>query len=118
VILHVVLYQPKASASQAELSELIASLEQVSREIPSVRQVRVGKSLDLGIDYLRQANGQEYGYCAVFEFNDKNGLLAYLGHESHAKLAELFWKTCEQPMIMDILAADPKAEDIRAILVE
>ena len=113
MILHVVLYQPRASATREELSELIDVLEAASREIPSVRQVRIGKAVDLGFGYSNWPKDQQTGYAAIFEFEDKTGLEAYLAHPTHARLAALFWSTSDQPTILDVVAADSKTHRLR-----
>jgi hypothetical protein len=107
MILHVVFYQPKASATDEELAALVAAIERASREIPTIRQVRAGKAVDLGFSYSTRSLGQKLAYMAVFEFNDLDGLRAYLSHEEHSKLAQLFWSTCEETMIVDVEAVDP-----------
>ena len=51
MILHVVLYQPRASATPEELAGLTAALETACHEIPTIQQVRVGKTVNLGMGY-------------------------------------------------------------------
>ncbi len=115
MILHIVLYQPKASATREELAELAHALEVASREIPSIRQVRVGKAVDLGFAYKNWPTDQNSGCVAVFEFADRESLDAYLIHQSHQKLAALFWKTCESSTVFDVSAIDPKVEAIETL---
>jgi len=117
MILHVVLYQPKASATQEELSQLVEALQAVSREISSIRQVRVGKAIDLGFGYSNWPKDRKNGNVAVFEFDDRSGLEAYLSHEAHKKLAMLFWNTCDQPTIVDVSAIDPRCGNLAELLV-
>lgn len=115
MILHVVLYQPKASATREELSELANALETASREIPSIQQVRVGKVTDFGFGYANWPKDQNDGNVAVFEFIDRPALEAYLAHEAHKRLAAAFWKTCDQPVIIDVSAVDPTVDGLKAV---
>lgn len=115
MILHVVLYQPKPSATPEELSELVSALEVASRKIPSIRQVRIGRAIDLGFSYFSWSKDQNLLNIAVFEFEDVNGLKSYLAHEDHKKLAALFWSTCDQPTIIDVSAVDPTGQDLTAL---
>ena len=115
MILHVVLYQPKASATREELSELASALEAASRGIPSIKQVRVGKAVDFGFGYSNWPKDQNNGNVAVFEFIDRPALEAYLAHESHKRLAAAFWNTCNQPLIIDVSALDPSVDDMNAV---
>ena len=99
------------------LAVLANALEVASREIPSIRQVRVGKAVDFGFAYNNWPKDQVRGYVALFEFDDRPGLEAYLAHEAHKALACLFWSTCDQPTIFDVSAADPKLTDVQILLV-
>jgi hypothetical protein len=112
MILHIVLYQPKPSVPREELSELINALERASREIPSIRQVRVGRAIDFGFGYENWPEDQKQLSMAIFEFDDKGGLESYLAHDAHKTLAALFWKTCDQPIIFDVSAIDATVEDL------
>ena len=116
MILHIVLYQPKASATSEELAELAKVLETASREIPSIRQVRAGKAVDFGFGYSNWPKDQNTGCVAIFEFDDKMGLESYLCHPAHQALAAMFWKTCEQPTIVDVSGLDPKIGDLSVLL--
>ena len=115
MILHVVLYRPKPSATAEELSELVNALEVASREIPSIRQVRVGKAVDLGFSYSNWSTDQNDLNVALFEFEDLDALKAYLTHEAHQKLAALFWSTCDKPTIIDVSAVDPTVHGLKAV---
>lgn len=115
MILHIVLYQPKASATQEELSDLANALETASREISSIQQVRVGKAVDFGFGYSVWPKDQNSGNVAVFEFIDRIALETYLAHQTHKRLAALFWSTCDQPIIIDVSAADPKVDDLKTL---
>jgi hypothetical protein len=115
MIIHIVLYQPKSSATREELSELVSALEVASREIPSIRQVRVGRAVDFGFGYENWPKDQEVFNIAVFEFNDRAGLETYLTHETHRRLAALFWKTCENPIIFDVVATDSRVNDLSVL---
>jgi hypothetical protein len=116
MILHIVLYQPKLSVPREELSELINALERAGREIPSIRQVRVGRAIDFGFGYEHWLKDQKSLNVAIFEFEDRGGLESYLAHDAHKKLAALFWKTCDQPIIFDVSAIDAAVEDLDVLL--
>jgi hypothetical protein len=111
MILHVVLYQPRASATPEDLAALTTSLEVACREIPAIQQVRVGKAGELRVAYDGRSSGQIYEYLALFEFRDELDFRAYLEHPQHRVLGEMFWKVCERTHIMDVTAIDPLAGD-------
>ena len=108
MILHLVLYQPRATATPEERAQLVAALEAACHEIPVIQQVRVGKAINLGMGYENRSSGQQLDYAAVFEFRDEIGLRSYLVHDHHRRLAEMFWKVCERTTIMDVAAVDPR----------
>lgn len=107
MILHLVLYQPRATATPEERAALVAALEVACHEIPAIQQVRVGKAINLGMGYENRVVGQEFDYAAVFEFRDEMDLRSYLVHDHHRRLAEMFWKVCERTTIVDVAAVDP-----------
>ena len=106
MILHVVLYQPKATATPEQLAELAGALEAASREIASISQVRVGKAVDFGFGYNNWPQDQNTGNVAIFEFKDRSSLESYLAHDAHRKLAALFWSTSDHPIIFDVSAGN------------
>ncbi len=107
MILHLVLYQPRATATPVECAELTSALEAACHQIPAIQQVRVGKAVNLGMGYKNRSQGQQYDYVAVFQFRDELDLKSYLANDHHRALAEMFWKVCERTTIIDISAVDP-----------
>ncbi len=118
MILHVVFYQPKASTTAEELAEFVEAIERASREIPSIQQVRIGKTTDIGFSYSGRSLSQEMSYMALFEFNDVNGLRDYLVHPQHVELSQLFWMVCKETMIVDVEAVDPRVTGLDKLLVK
>jgi len=39
-------------------------------------------------------------------------------HDEHTELAKLFWSACEETMIVDVEAVDPKVHGLSELLVE
>jgi hypothetical protein len=112
MILHVVLYQPRSSATAEELAELTMALQVACREIPVIQQVRVGRTIDLQMGYMNRSVGQIVDYFAIFEFVDQLSLRAYLAHPQHVALAEAFWRVCEHTQLLDVEAVDPLTSEI------
>lgn len=110
MILHVVLYQPRESASTEERTALTRALDSACREISTIQQVRVGKTVDLNVGYEHRSISQQFDYVAVFEFRDVIDMKAYMVHDHHKNLAEMFWNVCDRTMIMDVEAMDPLAD--------
>lgn len=100
MIAHLVLFTPKASLTPDAQVALLDALSSALREIESIRRVRVGKRRTHGWAYeqLMQVN---YSHAAVLEFDDIDGLRAYLQHPAHANLATQFFSTFERALMYD-----------------
>jgi hypothetical protein len=104
VILHVVLFTPRADLPGAERDAFGRALEQALATIPSVRRYRVGRRFRTGSDY--DALPGDFDYCGVIEFDDRDGLHAYLQHPAHQELGRLFYTTAATAFAGDFDAVD------------
>ena len=104
MILHVVLFTPRADLTDSERHTFGQSLEHALTSIQSVRRFRVGRRVRTGAAY-DQLPGN-FDFCAVIEFEDLAGLQEYLTHPAHAELGRLFYATSR-----DAFAADYEAVD-------
>jgi hypothetical protein len=100
MIAHVVMFQPKAHLSADERGALVASFSRALREIPSIRHSRVGRRVTHGRGY-EQLMRVHYEYIALLEFDDVEGLRAYLEHPAHEDLAEGFFASFEHALMYD-----------------
>jgi hypothetical protein len=89
MIAHVVFLKPRADLTTAERQAFLAAFERAIREIPSVRHVRVGRRLLHGAGYEATAPDAA-DHLAVIDFDDLEGLQAYLRHPAHQELGVLF----------------------------
>ncbi len=87
---HVVLLAPRPDLTPAELEAFVSAFERAAREIPSVRAVRVGRRVRHGQMY-EAAMTTDFAVFASFEFDDLEGLQAYVNHPAHADLAAHFY---------------------------
>ena len=100
MVLHVVLFEPRADLSAESMQALLASIERAAREIPSVRRFEVGRRLDDGPNYLVGAP-PALTYVAIVGFDDRAGLDAYLTHEAHVELGRLFNQALAAAFVYD-----------------
>ena len=100
MIAHLVLFRPRATLDDAERAALVEALAAAIREIPSVREARVGVRVTHGRPYekLMAAN---YTHAAILEFEDVAGLQAYLDHPLHDTLAARFFSSFEDALFYD-----------------
>ena len=89
MIAHVVFVKPRADLTTAERQVFVAALERAVREIPSVRHVRIGRRLLHGAGYESTAPDAA-DHIAVIDFDDLEGLQAYLRHPAHQELGAVF----------------------------
>ena len=100
MIAHLVLFKPKADLSLADREALAGALTTAARQIPSVRRVRVGRRVTHGRAY-EQLMRVDYTHAAVLEFDDLDGLQAYLQHPAHEDLARRFFLSFEEGLFYD-----------------
>ncbi|MBI3048897.1 MAG: Dabb family protein [Acidobacteria bacterium] len=108
MIAHVVLFRPRRDLSVDRRRALAAAFEAAVQQIPSIRRARVGRRLVLGraSEALTRA---DYPYMAIIEFDDRDGLTAYLEHPAHKQLAAQFFGAFEDALICDVELADGTA---------
>ena len=100
VIAHLVLFKPKADLSVANREALAGALTAAAKQIPSVRRVRVGRRVTHGRAY-EQLMRVDYTHAAILEFDDLDGLQAYLQHPAHEELARRFFLSFEEGLFYD-----------------
>ena len=100
MITHVVLLRPRPGLSSEQRSGLAEALRTAIRSIPSIRRARVGRRLTHGRPY-EQLMRVDYEYAAFLDFEDLNGLKAYLEHPAHEELAKRFFDILEEGLMYD-----------------
>jgi uncharacterized membrane protein len=103
VVAHVVLFDLKTGLTREERHAFMVAFTRAVAEVPSVRDVRVGRRTSIGAAY--EAAGDVFSYFAVLEFDDETGLRAYLEHPVHAQLGTLFWSSTLRSMVGDYMLA-------------
>ena len=104
MILHLVLFTPRAGLPVEERQAFGEALERALASIPSVRGYRVGRRFRTGADYDELPG--DYEYCGVIEFDNREGLQQYLGHPAHQELGRLFYTTASSAFAADFDAVD------------
>jgi antibiotic biosynthesis monooxygenase (ABM) superfamily enzyme len=100
MIAHLVLFRPRADLSDEAEQALTASFEAALTQIASIRRARVGKRIATGRSYEALMR-VDYSYAAMIEFDDRDGLNAYLEHPSHQQLASRFFSAFEEALVYD-----------------
>ena len=100
MIAHVVLFRLRGDLSTAARTALTGAFRKALSEIPSVRRANIGRRLLQGHSYETLMK-VDYEYAAVLEFDDANGLNAYLKHPVHEQLASQFHEAFEHALMYD-----------------
>lgn len=100
MVWHLVLMKPKADLSPGDRQSLVDAFNHAVREIPTVRDVQIGRRLIHGAAY-EMAAPDSADYVASIAFDDLAGLQTYLGHPAHEELAARFYQSLRSALIYD-----------------
>ncbi len=101
MIVHVVLFSPRPDLSAANRAALLAALESASQNIPSIKRLRIGKRVKHSLPGYEQMMRDDYEYAVIIEFDDVEGLKAYLQHPAHAAAGHHFTASASKALAYD-----------------
>lgn len=101
MIAHVILFTPKADLPASASQDLLASLEAAASSIPSIRRLRLGPRVRHGLPGYEQMMRDEFTFAAIVEFDDMDGLKAYLAHPAHRAIGDHFAASAERSLAYD-----------------
>ena len=103
---HVVLFRPRTDLSVEERVGLMAALARTLTEIPHIRRFELGRRVRHGAGY-EQLMSEDLEFAALLEFDDLEGLKAYLEHPAHRDLGARFMSSLAASAIYDYEPLDP-----------
>jgi len=108
VIAHVVLFQPRSDLADADREAFLAAIARARCEIPTIRRFFVGRRARFGHQY-EPLMAEDFPWAAIVEFDDAEGLAAYLAHPAHAELGRQLWIASEKVLVFDYaeMGSDP-----------
>jgi hypothetical protein len=101
MISHIVLFRPRASLSPGEQQEIVQAVSTVVSRCSSVRSCRIGRRVRHGLPGYEQAMDGGFEYALVLDFDDLDGLRAYLTHPDHARLGDAFTSAADASLAYD-----------------
>ncbi len=101
MIAHVVLFKPKPELTDAQREAVIADLKAAASGIPSIRALRVGRRVRHGRPGYEQLMREDFEYIIIIEFDDVEGLTAYLTHPKHAAIGGHFMQASAAALAYD-----------------
>jgi hypothetical protein len=112
VIVHVILYEPQTDMPDGTRLEILEGLATAATAIPSIKRLRVGRRVKHGRSGYEQAMRTDFEYAVIVEFEDVDGLLAYLSHPAHGAIGGHFTQSSSHALaydyeLIDLTATDP-----------
>jgi hypothetical protein len=106
VIAHVVLFRPRADLDEDARAAVMHSLTRARQDIPSIRRFRIGRRVKHGLPGYEQAMPEDYAFAVLIEFDDVDGLRAYLAHPAHAEAGRHFATSAAASLAYDFDLTD------------
>jgi hypothetical protein len=100
MVWHLVLVKPRPDLSSGERHALVDAFERACRDIPTIREVRVGRRVTHGARY-ETSMPDTAGYVIALAFDDLAGLQTYLGHPAHEELGARFNLSLSASLVYD-----------------
>ena len=111
MIAHIVLFRLRPEVSLEERRALIDAWAAALNDIPMIRRARVGQRVRVGRSY-ESLTRLDFPYAAVLEFDDVDGLRAYLDHPTHEAMATRLFAVIADTLIYDFeMSADAERKD-------
>jgi hypothetical protein len=104
MIAHVILFQPRPEITSQEREAVLAALAEAARA-PTVRSCRVGRRVTHGLPGYEQLMPR-FEFAAVIEFDDVDGLRAYLQHPAHETAGKYFTTAAATALALDYEMTD------------
>ena len=101
MIAHMILFTPRAGLGESERAHLLESLAQAVAAIPSIRRFRIGRRVTHGLPGYEQLMREDYQYAALLDFDDVEGLKAYLAHPAHGAVGKHFTVSADRSLAYD-----------------
>jgi hypothetical protein len=106
LIIHVVLFEPRADLTEAERQQVLDDLRGAAGSIPTLRRCRIGQRIRHNLAGYEHAMKVDYQYAAIMEFEDRAGLEAYLRHPAHDFAGRHFTKSAANALAYDYDVTD------------
>jgi hypothetical protein len=108
MIAHIILFRPKPGVTADERQSVLDGLRAAVTGIPTIRRLHVGRRVRHGMPGYEQFMREDFEYAMVVEFDDLDGLKAYLAHPDHAALGRHFVQSSAAALAYDYEMEDWK----------
>ena len=101
MITHVVLFAPQTAFSSDQEQGVLEGIHAVVRACPAVKACRIGRRVRHGLPGYEQAMATDYAFALMLDFEDVEGLRAYLRHPLHEAVGAVFTSAAEASLAYD-----------------
>ena len=101
MITHIVLFSPHATIAPDQKSEILAGLRRAVEQCTTVRASRIGRRVRHGLPGYEQHMHEDYQYILELDFDDVDGLKAYLEHPAHGAIGGFFTSAASAALAYD-----------------
>jgi hypothetical protein len=113
MVWHLVLMKPRPGLSSGDRHALVDAFEHACRDIPTIREVRVGRRVTHGARY-ETGMPDTAEYVIALAFDDLAGLQTYLGHAAHEELGARFSQSLSAALVYDFEVGG--IEELKALM--
>lgn len=106
MIVHVVLFGLKPGLTDADRNAVREALATAAREIPSVKNLRVGRRVKHSLPGYEQTMTDDYEFAVIIEFDTIQGVKDYLQHPAHAAAGHHFTASLAKALAYDYEISD------------
>jgi hypothetical protein len=108
MIVHVILFAPRPDLNSAQRLKVFDAFRSAALSAPTVRGVRTGRRVRHGLPGYELAMREDFEYLAILEFDDLEGLVAYLKHPAHGAAGQHFTASAEAALAYDYAIVSPE----------
>ena len=101
MIAHVILWQPRTGLTSDERRNVLVALAAAVQNAPTVRSCRIGRRVKHGLPGYEQMMSDDFGFVAIIEFDNIDGLREYLRHPAHQSIGEQFTSAASAALAYD-----------------
>jgi hypothetical protein len=116
VIAHVILFRPRPDVALSDRRAIIDAYAVALQAIPAIRRAHVGRRVRVGRAYEDMMR-TDFPYAAVLEFDDLEGLRAYLDHPAHEEMATRLFAAVAETLVYDF-EMEGSAEGLRGLAID
>ena len=106
MISHIVLFKPRMALAPAQKASIVEHLKGAIAQCPTVRACRVGRRVQHGFPGYEQQMAEDYQFSLILDFDDLEGLMAYLQNPAHAGIGGLFTTAASASLAYDYELVD------------